>query len=345
MSQTTTHRKRKHPDNVVSDTPAKKMKHSTTPKKDKKGKGKETEFKVVKSFLVVSIPPVFSLNPREGVGEMLDSMIMRYIPAFEGVVLSHSNLVFSEKNAAIKADCPFMVCKVSFDATVWRPRVGMKLEGKINLCSPDHISLLVHKTFNVSIPRHHIPTDSYVFEYGPAENDPEYGAGAQDIEGEAGKTEESGGGGGGGRWIHHLTSSTLGAPDGTLEFTVIGLTIANEMLSLLGSLQKDPFSPLHVPATKNSETSDAENAEKVDTELRALTPVGNEEEQGVISDEDEDTFKTLGRKADEAKKKAEEAREREKDKEKEKKKKKKRKERDDADKDAVPAKKKKGSKK
>ncbi|EEB96532.1 hypothetical protein MPER_04321 [Moniliophthora perniciosa FA553] len=114
-----------------------------------------------------------------------------------------------------------MVCKVSFDATVWRPRVGMKLEGKINLCSPDHISLLVHKTFNVSIPRHHIPTDSYVFEYGPAENDPEYGAGAQDDEGDAGKTDE-GGGGGGGRWIHHLTSSTLGAPDGTLEFTVIG---------------------------------------------------------------------------------------------------------------------------
>ncbi|KAK7035524.1 hypothetical protein VNI00_011817 [Paramarasmius palmivorus] len=338
----TTHRKRKHSEHAVPDAPAKKAKHSISPKRDKKekkGKGKETEFQVVKASLVVSIPPVFSIAPADGVGEMLDSMIMRYIPAFEGVVLSHSNLFFLDKNATIKADCPFMVCNVSFDATVWRPRVGMKLEGNINLCSPDHISLLVHKTFNVSVPRHHIPTESYIFEYGPAENDPEYGAGAQnEEEDDAGKTGHNGG-----RWVHHITGTALGDPDGVLEFTVIGLTVANEMLSLLGSLQKDPFSPLHVPTAKLSETSDAENAEKVDLELRALTPVEQEKEED--DSDEEDTFKALGKKADEAKKRAEEAKDKErKEKEKENGKKKKRKERDGAESGGTRPKKKKGNK-
>ena len=58
----------------------------------------------------------------------------------------------------------------------------------MNLCSPDHVSLLVHRTFNVSIPRHHIPSDHWEFEYGPAENDPEFGVGGE--EGEGGEDAE-----------------------------------------------------------------------------------------------------------------------------------------------------------
>jgi DNA-directed RNA polymerase I subunit RPA43 len=115
--------------------------------------------------------------------------------------------------------------------------------GTVNLCSPDHVSLLVHRTFNVSIPRHHIPQTEWVFEYGPAENDPEYGAGsaaarepidaghndggeAADIvmrdgdatvEGQEDHTAETSG-----RWVHAVTGLPLGGPTTTLEFTVVG---------------------------------------------------------------------------------------------------------------------------
>jgi hypothetical protein len=116
----------------------------------------------------------------------------RYVPALQGVVLSHSNLAFTSDTALILPDSPFARCTITFKALVWSPRVGMKLsaysheissesithklsEGKINLCSPDHISLLIHRTFNVSILRHHLPFEEYEFEYGPAENDPEFG--------------------------------------------------------------------------------------------------------------------------------------------------------------------------
>lgn len=98
-------------------------------------------------------------------------------------------------------------------------RSGIQV-GKISLCSPDHISLLVHKTFNVSIPRHHIPTQEWEFEYGAAENDPEFGAGAG-VEGMRTGSELDDGEGNG-RWIHKVTASSIGGEDGYLEFTVIG---------------------------------------------------------------------------------------------------------------------------
>lgn len=164
----------------------------------------------------------------------------RYIPSLQGVVLSHSHLQFLESAATIKADCPFANIHVGFETTVWSPQIGMKLckpvfvrsvgpfinstaAGKVNLCSPDHISLLVHRTFNVSIPLRHIPTDNWEFEYGPAENDPEFGAAAQgDETEETVEAEDSEAVEGSGKWVHKLTGEVLGGSSRDLEFTVIG---------------------------------------------------------------------------------------------------------------------------
>lgn len=96
---------------------------------------------------------------------------------------------------------------------VWRPILGMRLVAKISLSSPDHISLLVHRTFNASIPKHHIQTDQFEFEYGPLENDPEFAP----KEGETVST---------GRWVHKLTNDPLGGKDGFLEFAVIGHVVS-----------------------------------------------------------------------------------------------------------------------
>ncbi|KAG6868108.1 hypothetical protein C0993_007518 [Termitomyces sp. T159_Od127] len=288
------HKKRKT-STVIHEKPSKKSKKEKREREEKKEKGKardSTEFYVVRTSLVVSVAPTFAGNPRAGIGEILDSMVMRYIPALRGVVLSHSNLSFLSKTAAIQGDCPFLVCPIEFDATIWSPRVGMQLMGKISLSSPDHVSLLLHRTFNVSIPRHHIPKDEWEFEYGPAENDPEYGAGANTEEGSSKSVE----GDECGKWVHHLTRASLGDADGYLTFTVVGLTVANEMLSLLGSIQSDPFSPEHVPesgpaAKPNPTESELERADVRDE-------IQSEEEDE--SDGDEDTFKALGKMSEDA---------------------------------------------
>ncbi|TFY65227.1 hypothetical protein EVJ58_g2109 [Rhodofomes roseus] len=282
-------------------------------KKRDKGKGRATEeFRVVRATMYISIPPVFANNLRSGAEEMLDSLLMRFIPAFQGVMLAHDNMEFLSSTAIVKADCPFANCQVAFDATVWSPQIGMKLVGKVNLCSPDHVALLVHRTFNVSIPRHHIPTDQWEFEYGPAENDPEFGAepaqdAINDTNGGAASMDS------GGRWVHSTTMSKLGEEDGFIEFTVVGLTIANQMLSLVGSIQPDPFSPDHQPALPTQTASSSREVSRV-LAGPLEDDVGVAEldlDEGLGTDE-EDTFGMLGRLGDEAA--AREAEEREKEK-------------------------------
>ncbi|KAI0949186.1 hypothetical protein AcW1_008872 [Taiwanofungus camphoratus] len=274
--------------------------------KQDKGKARagagESEFRVVQASMVISIPPVFANNLRAGVEDMLDSLVMRYIPALQGVVLTHGNLQFIDSTATIKADCPFANCRIGFDATVWSPQVGMKLVGKVNLCSPDHIALLVHRTFNVSIPRHHIPTDQWEFEYGPAENDPEFGPGA--AEEIVTKENHVEGMEGTGRWVHKVTAAELGGDDGYLEFTIVGLTIANQMLSLVGSVQLDPFAPEHVP---EHTTAVSTNSQNVGTSARPFSQTGGtlvedapDAEMDDEGDSLEDTFDRLGRLGDEA---------------------------------------------
>ena len=116
--------------------------------------------------------------------------------------------------------------------------ISQNTAGKVNLCSPDHVSLLVHNVFNASIPRHHIPSESWEFEYGPAENDPEVAAekladeakskdgdvkvtdGARQQSPEQGHPEAPMSSGG--RWVHSLTGEKIGGKSGYVEFTVIG---------------------------------------------------------------------------------------------------------------------------
>ncbi|KAI6157653.1 hypothetical protein BKA82DRAFT_995990 [Pisolithus tinctorius] len=304
-----------------------------TPKVKKKKRASSSssaisEFCTVNATTVLSVPPIFANNLRAGVEELLDSMVMRHIPSLQGVFLAHSNTRFLSRTAMVRGDCPFAICNVGFDATVWSPRVGMKLVGKINLYSPDHVSVLVHRTFNVSIPRHHIPCDQWTFEYGPAKNDPEFGPG-RDSEGHESSAEgeeltsvtreiemqdvlpdvmakqskdkvsESSG-----RWVHHLTGKRLGDPDGYLEFTVIGLTVANEMLSLQGSIQADPFSPEHVLHRHSSPRASAPSSPTsrrrhhvtdATTSSPVLGDVGPPADEGEEEEFGEDTFTDLVR--------------------------------------------------
>ncbi|KAG8746350.1 hypothetical protein FRC10_005339 [Ceratobasidium sp. 414] len=210
-----------------------------------------TGFKLVRARTNVSVPPRFAGDTRRGVEEILDNLVMRYVPSLRGVLLSHKNLTFAQKVAIIYAEGPFPTTIVEFDAGVWAPEVGMRI---------NHIGLLVHRTFNASIDRAHIPDNGeWEYVHGPIANDPELGEffkaetlimlrvntrrlnqGAE----EGQDNEESG------RWVHAETGETLGGKSGLVEFTIVGYTVANQMLSLHGSLQPDPFAPEHYAARR-----------------------------------------------------------------------------------------------
>ena len=43
--------------------------------------------------------------------------------------MAHTNVMSLRMVTIIEADCPFAGCRVSFDATIWSPQVGMNLSG------------------------------------------------------------------------------------------------------------------------------------------------------------------------------------------------------------------------
>lgn len=145
--------------------------------------------------------------------------------------MAHSNLQFVTPTATFLGDSPFTRVDISFDTTVWSPKTGSRLHGTISISSPDHIALLVHGTFNVSIPRHHIPSDKWVFEYGPSENDPEFGPHAamaldEAQEAEEGQDDQEDNDG---RWVDKVTGKPLGGKRKGVKFTVIGYVYFNPL--------------------------------------------------------------------------------------------------------------------
>jgi DNA-directed RNA polymerase I subunit RPA43 len=105
----------------------------------------------------------------------------------------------------------------------------------------------------------------------------------------------------------------LGGEAAYLEFTVIGyflfvyhvrfphlrgfdrLTVANEMLSLLGSLQNDPFSPEHVAERGSPSKTVLGESDIEDIEVeREIEPSPEEEDIEI------DTFERLGKMSDKA---------------------------------------------
>lgn len=114
-----------------------------------------------------------------------------------------------------------------------------------------------------------------------------------------------------------MTGDMIGGKSGYVEFTVIGyvsfgirrplpltdglirrLTMANQMLSVIGSIQPDPFSPEHVPKRTAPASPESEEADEVPNQLVVESAAADDLED---SDEANDTFRRLGKRADEAK--------------------------------------------
>lgn len=86
MSQPSAKKRKQSSVVIDAGTPSKKSKREEKQvKKDQKGKPRDTQFHVVKTSLVLSIPPIFASNPRTGVEEMLDSMVMRFVLCLQSI--------------------------------------------------------------------------------------------------------------------------------------------------------------------------------------------------------------------------------------------------------------------
>ncbi|GAA5979427.1 hypothetical protein JCM10908_002921 [Rhodotorula pacifica] len=185
----------------------------------------------------------------------------------------------------------FTLANVEWEGVGWRPRVGMKLVGTLTLASASHVSLLLHNLFNASIPVSHIPIETYEWDpefpvppvvlerrnanlplkqavsevvqkaneaaeeaaeqeagedEGVKEEDESPLAKQEEEEDEAAEFAERG------WWVHRKSREPLGGQDGRLEFTLVGLTTSNSLLSCTGSLLSDPFSASAIASLQSS---------------------------------------------------------------------------------------------
>lgn len=181
----------------------------------------------VSATINMAIPPFWAMDPMASVLEQLDTLVMRFIPQLEGVLLAHSDAKLLSRIGAIDGDSAFAEVPVRFTCFVWRPEIGMLVKGTITLSSPSHVSLLLYDTFNAAISAPHIPMDTWEFmHYSDVGESKRQDAKDRSV----------------GFWKNKETGQRLGGQEHTLTFCVISMTVANQMLSLHGSLLNDPFS-------------------------------------------------------------------------------------------------------
>lgn len=93
--------------------------------------------------------------------------------------------------------------------------IAYTTDGTHSLSSPSHISLLFSKTFNISIPLQHIPTDTLEFEHTAPEDDADLDS-EDDLDLNDSGVEEVG------RWKRKSDGKLLGEGGKAVKFTVIG---------------------------------------------------------------------------------------------------------------------------
>ncbi|XP_076438543.1 DNA-directed RNA polymerase I subunit RPA43-like [Babylonia areolata] len=111
----------------------------------------QSGFTTVHAEQHISLPPRFQTRISEGVRQQLDAKIGFACDKFDGAVIGYSNVRLLTDKGLVIDDAPYINFRISADFIVFQPRVGARLQGVVNKIGKDHIGLVVHGHFNVSI--------------------------------------------------------------------------------------------------------------------------------------------------------------------------------------------------
>ncbi|CAH0579248.1 unnamed protein product [Chrysodeixis includens] len=92
-------------------------------------------------------------NLKESIKNLLDYKIGKFDKEFNGILLSYKNPSILQNVGTIRNDNADIHFQVKADYFIFRPFVGATLTGIVNKKSMTHLGILVHRVFNVVIPR------------------------------------------------------------------------------------------------------------------------------------------------------------------------------------------------
>ncbi|XP_011691191.1 PREDICTED: probable DNA-directed RNA polymerase I subunit RPA43 [Wasmannia auropunctata] len=101
----------------------------------------------------LALHPYYLNNIQQGLNQILRSSLNTYDRELKGFVLAFRNPKLLSNVGEMLYDSPFIHIDIEADFYLFRPTVGSFLKGVVNKKGLDHIIMLVHKTYTVSIPK------------------------------------------------------------------------------------------------------------------------------------------------------------------------------------------------
>ncbi|CAK9833321.1 DNA-directed RNA polymerase I subunit RPA43 [Anthophora retusa] len=101
----------------------------------------------------LGLHPFHLTNLNAALNEILSSNLYSYDNDLKGFLLAYKNPKLLTPLGEIFYDTYFIHVDIEAEFYVFRPKVGCTLKGIVNKKGLDHIGVLVHKAFNVSIPK------------------------------------------------------------------------------------------------------------------------------------------------------------------------------------------------
>lgn len=110
-------------------------------------------FSEVEILIQVAVKPLQSSDPMGAVENQLRSSLFKYNEKVCGIPMAYIDILFpnDREYAKIIGDQPWLHVSVLTKLIVFRPEIGLKLQGKVNKLSDNHLSILVFGMFNASI--------------------------------------------------------------------------------------------------------------------------------------------------------------------------------------------------
>lgn len=101
----------------------------------------------------LALHPFHLTDLNASVKGLLNEKIAKFDNKFNGILLGYQNIKLLDSAGAINTDSCFIHTNIQADFYIFNPAVGQVLNGVVNKKSKDHVGCLVHRTFNVSLPK------------------------------------------------------------------------------------------------------------------------------------------------------------------------------------------------
>lgn len=176
-------------------------------KKDSSIGKDDSQFKLCQIKLYLTLPPCFSNDIAAGVNEFLNCYVFKYLDTFKGIVLLHTDTRYLQNKGLVLYDSPFINFWITTHFLIWRPKVGSKITGTIQIQNVDYIGLILFGTFNAVITANELPSH---YKWNDSEN--------QD-----------------GEWIDSNTNEPL-VNTSDLDFFVKSFSPSQDTLTIMGTL-------------------------------------------------------------------------------------------------------------